>query len=198
MTFRFAIIDSNTLMCLGLQQMLSSMLPMAESVVFSSLEELEREEASYAMGEGYQPFIHYFVSSRIYFEHTAFFRQHPKKTIVLVNGDMMINGVHTLNVCQTEAALTHDFLALQSMGKGPRMVSTQSEEHTLLLSPREIEIAILLCKGLINKEIADQLNISMTTVISHRKNIMEKLHAKSIADVIIYIVMNGLVNIGDL
>ena len=189
---RFAIIDPNVLMCLGLQQLLSSMLPpMAEIVVCPSLDALEREEAE-------QPFIHYFVSSRIYFEHSSFFRQKPKKTIVLVNGDMQIQGVHTLNVCQSETTLIHDLLALRSMGQGPSVTTTPSEPRPQLLSTRETEVAILLCKGLINKEIADKLDISTTTVISHRKNIMEKLHARSLADIILYAVMNGLVSIEEL
>jgi DNA-binding NarL/FixJ family response regulator len=67
-----------------------------------------------------------------------------------------------------------------------------------LLSAREMEVAVLLAKGLINKEIGDRLNISVTTVITHRKNIMEKLHARSLADIIIYAVMNGLVDVGEI
>ena len=67
-----------------------------------------------------------------------------------------------------------------------------------VLSAREIEVAVLLSKGYINKEIADQLQISVTTVISHRKNIMEKLGARSIADIIIYTVVNGFVSLGEL
>ena len=61
------------------------------------------------------------------------------------------------------------------------------------LSAREIEVLVLITKGLINKEIADKLNISLTTVITHRKNIMEKLHAKSVATLAIYAVMHGIV-----
>lgn len=185
-------------MCMGLQQLLNSMLPMVEVVVLATFAELEREEASLEKNEGKIPFIHFFVSSRIYFEHTSFFRQYARKTIVLVNGDMIINGMHTLNVCQTEAALTHNLLSLRNIGKGPKVSKSHPETHTLLLSPREIEVSILLCKGLINKEIADQLDISMATVISHRKNIMEKLQARSLADIIIYSVTNGLVCIEEL
>ena len=66
------------------------------------------------------------------------------------------------------------------------------------MSPRETEVTILLAKGCINKEIADNLNIGLTTVITHRKNIMEKLHARSLADIIIYAVVNGLVDVGEL
>jgi DNA-binding NarL/FixJ family response regulator len=61
-----------------------------------------------------------------------------------------------------------------------------------------MEVAVLLAKGLINKEIGDRLHISVTTVITHRKNIMEKLHARSLADIIIYAVMNGLVDVGEI
>ena len=67
-----------------------------------------------------------------------------------------------------------------------------------ILSSRETEVAILLAKGLINKEIANRLNISLSTVISHRKNIMDKLNARSLADIIIHVVMNGLVRVEEL
>ena len=62
------------------------------------------------------------------------------------------------------------------------------------LSAREIEVLILITKGLINKEIADKLNISLTTVISHRKNITEKLGIKSVSALTIYAVMNGYIS----
>ena len=64
-------------------------------------------------------------------------------------------------------------------------------EHEL--SVREIEVLILITKGLINKEIADKLNISLTTVISHRKNITEKLGIKSVSGLTVYAVMNGYI-----
>ena len=48
-------------------------------------------------------------------------------------------------------------------------------------------------KPSVAKEIADKLNISLTTVISHRKNITEKLGIKSVAGLTIYAVMHGYV-----
>lgn len=144
-------------------------------------------------------FLHYFVSSRIYFEHAVFFRNHPKKSIVLVNGDMMISGVNTLNVCQSQKALVRAIMALQQKGHGHAMMMARNAEKTpLLLSAREIEVAVLLCKGLKSKEIADSLCVSPTTVMTHRKNIMEKLHARSLADVILYCVVNGMVDVEEL
>jgi DNA-binding NarL/FixJ family response regulator len=64
-----------------------------------------------------------------------------------------------------------------------------------ILSNREIEVMSLIVQGLINKEIADRLNISLSTVITHRKNIMEKLGMKSVSALTIYAVMHGYVDI---
>ena len=61
------------------------------------------------------------------------------------------------------------------------------------LSVREIEVLCLVARGFINKEIAERLHISLTTVISHRKNITEKLGIKSVSGLTIYAVMHGYV-----
>lgn len=198
MQFKIAIIDSNILACMGLERILNELIPVAEIVTCESFEELlSKSEAE---------FVHYFVSSRIYFEHTVYFRDRSGRSIVMVGGDMIINGVATLNVCQGEAALVRDLVALQRRGHhagmsahsahaniAPHPMSKEKPEP--LLSAREVEVALLLCQGCINKEVADKLNISITTVITHRKNIMEKLGARSLADVIIYCVMNGIYNV---
>jgi DNA-binding CsgD family transcriptional regulator len=65
--------------------------------------------------------------------------------------------------------------------------------ESTVLSLREIEVLRLVVQGYINKEIADKLNISLTTVITHRKNITEKLGIKSVSGLTIYAVMQGLV-----
>ena len=67
-----------------------------------------------------------------------------------------------------------------------------------LLSNRELEVMALIVQGYINKEIADKLNIGLTTVITHRKNIMEKLGIKSVSALTIYAVMNGYVDIHEI
>ena len=61
------------------------------------------------------------------------------------------------------------------------------------LTKREIEVLSLVARGFINKEIANKLNISLTTVITHRKNITEKLGIKSVSGLTIYAVMRGYV-----
>jgi DNA-binding CsgD family transcriptional regulator len=67
-----------------------------------------------------------------------------------------------------------------------------------ILSDRELEVLALIVQGYINKEIADKLNIGLTTVITHRKNIMEKLGMKSVSALTFYAVMHGYVDINQI
>lgn len=59
----------------------------------------------------------------------------------------------------------------------------------------EIEVLVLIIKGLINKEIVDKLNIGLIIVIMYWKNIIEKLGIKLVLGLIIYVVMNGYVEV---
>jgi len=60
------------------------------------------------------------------------------------------------------------------------------------LSDRETEVLICLAQGLISKEIADKLNISVHTVNSHRKNITRKTGIKSVAGLVVYAMLHNL------
>lgn len=195
--WRIAIVEANVLACIGLQRLLTELFPMTETVVCESFRELQQHSDV--------AFVHYFISSRIYFEHAHYFHSANRRCIVLVNGDMSIHGVATLNVCQSQAAMIGDLLRLRQYGHhdypltGKKMPSEEKDgiitaggKTENILSSREVEVAILLCQGYINKEVACQLGIGLTTVITHRRNIMEKLKAKSLADVIVHCVMNGL------
>lgn len=64
------------------------------------------------------------------------------------------------------------------------------EELTL----REIDVLRCVARGMLNKEIADELNISINTVLSHRKNIVAKLGIKTVSGLSLYAVMNGIVD----
>ncbi len=63
------------------------------------------------------------------------------------------------------------------------------------LSEREKEILVSVAKGMLNKEIADQYNISIHTVISHRKNITRKTGIKTVAGLTVYALLNDLIDI---
>ncbi len=62
-------------------------------------------------------------------------------------------------------------------------------------SERELEILNLVCKGLSTKEIADKLFISSRTVEKHRANLMTKIGAKNIIEVIIYGLKHQMIGI---
>jgi len=81
-----------------------------------------------------------------------------------------------------------------------RAVSADSQkgQSQEVLSEREIEILKLIATGMANKEIADKLNISINTVITHRKNISQKTGIKSVSGLTIYAVVQKLVSIESL
>lgn len=68
-----------------------------------------------------------------------------------------------------------------------------SEENRNELSDREKEVIGCVAKGMTNKEIALTLNISIHTVISHRKNISQKTGIKSVSGFVVYALLNNLV-----
>lgn len=66
------------------------------------------------------------------------------------------------------------------------------------LSDREIDVLKSLSKGLSNKEIADTLNISIHTVISHRKNLTQKTGIKSQSGLTIYAISNNIISLDNI
>ena len=71
----------------------------------------------------------------------------------------------------------------------------KSSDNSDALSDREKDVIIGVVQGMLNKEIADHLCISVNTVITHRRNIARKLQIHSPAGLTIYAIVNGLVDI---
>lgn len=67
------------------------------------------------------------------------------------------------------------------------------EDDPGVLSDREVDVIKAVAAGYSNKEIADQLFISINTVITHRKNITRKLGIKTISGLTVYALMNQLI-----
>ncbi len=65
-----------------------------------------------------------------------------------------------------------------------------------LLSDREKEVLTLIAKGFSNKEIAEQLTISVKTVETHKGNLMEKLQMKTRPELVAYALKKGLLGYG--
>lgn len=79
-----------------------------------------------------------------------------------------------------------------------RAALTSSQENPEFegydLSLREKEILVCVAKGMINKEIADYCNLSIHTVITHRKNITRKTGIKTVAGLTVYALLNNLMD----
>ena len=80
----------------------------------------------------------------------------------------------------------------------PDIVSTPRVDATDTLSDREKEVIVEVVKGLSNKEIAENMFISVNTVMTHRRNISKKLNIHSPAGLTIYAIVNGLVNLDEI
>ena len=189
---KIAIIDANTLASMGLKQILQNVMPIMTVDTFGSFAELQS-----AHPENY---FHYFVAMSIVLENKEFFLARRRKTIVLtLSLDTMsqLSEFHCLCVNVPEKQLVRSLLALQqgAHGKGENLPPMPDIIQRKILSDREIEVMSLIVQGYINKEIADKLNIGLATVVTHRKNIMDKLGFRSVSALTIYAVMHGYVDI---
>ncbi len=84
---------------------------------------------------------------------------------------------------------------ISNLEKKLEKIKSKTDEQSGDLTERERTIVKIIATGLTNKEIAEQLNISMHTVITHRKNITGKLGIKTVSGLTIYAILNGLIDI---
>ena len=189
---KIAIIDPNTLSVLGLKSILQTVMPIMTVDTFGSFTELEVNHP--------EQYFHYFVSMNVVLENKPFFLAQRKKTIVLtLSLDTMsqLSEFHSLCINVPESELVRSLLMLEqhAHGHGQNLPPMPKALQQKILSDREIEVMSLIVQGFINKEIADKLNIGLSTVITHRKNIMDKLGLKSVSALTIYAVTHGYVDI---
>jgi two-component system response regulator NreC len=72
--------------------------------------------------------------------------------------------------------------------------ASQVEDSYDLLTSRERQILQLLAEGQSNKDVANILDLSPTTVICHRQHIFQKLNLHSLADLILYAIRKGVIS----
>ncbi len=120
-------------------------------------------------------------------ENLRTFLPRKARTLVLVDkpaqGDGDINIVDTLQGSERIVAALSPFLGEKDQGTSAN-----------LLSQREADVLRLVASGMINKQIADTLSISINTVLTHRKNITAKLGIKSVSGLTFYAMMNGIID----
>ena len=193
---RIVIAEPSTMLRIGLEQLLHE-LPDAE-VVFST----DNLNSLYARINALHPDI--LIVNPLLFDYAkratlrAEFDQLPNLRLVgLVTAYLesqhqrQFAGVIELNddIQRIKSTLNQVVRSVQS---------DDDESDTAPLSDREKDVLVCLSKGLKNNEIADQLNISVHTVITHRKNIVRKTGIKSVAALTVYAILNNLIEEKDI
>ena len=192
---KIAIIDPNTLSALGLKAILQNVMPIMTVDTFGSFAELTANDPD--------NYFHYFVAMNVVLENKTFFSEYRRKTIVLtlsLDSISQLSEFHSLCINVPEQELIRSLLTLEqhAHGQGQNLPPMPKVLQQKILTDREIEVMSLIVQGYINKEIADKLNIGLATVITHRKNIMNKLGLKSVSALTIYAVMHGYVDINSI
>lgn len=173
----FIVVEDDTLSALGLRYLLREYFDTDVTIV-----------RDHNVIEGNDsPSTIYIVASDIYVAMVEFFFPRRQRTIVLGTG-----GNGQLDAFSSESDIVERLREL--------IASYESNDSTASseLSPRENEVLRLVATGYMNKEIADKLNISINTVLSHRKNISSKLGIKSVSGLSVYAMMNGYISENDL
>jgi|SRR5438477_7246139 DNA-binding NarL/FixJ family response regulator len=122
---------------------------------------------------------------------------HPEETLVRQAMDAGARGYVLKNAVDLELGA-----AIRRVVAGETVLDSQLSRPTALkgerdqhLTPRELEILQMIVEGKSNKEIATVLELSANTVAVHRANIMDALGIHKTAELVVYAIRNGLVNL---
>jgi len=83
-------------------------------------------------------------------------------------------------------------VAMQALEDG----RARMDEGPPVLSPREREVLVLVARGLTNKQVASELEISVRTVETHRERLMKKLDIRNVAGLTRYAIATGMLRQG--
>ena len=174
-----AIISENTLSAMALRSLLSDVVPGIDVVCYRSIDEYREAQPVVA---------HHFVSASVAFHNPELFQPLMRRTIVITEGaatPFSLSGYRTIDATASESDIARAILEIRHAG------------HPMAHA-EEPKVLALVVRGYINKEIADELNISLATVVFHRNNICEKLNTRSIGRLTIYAVLNNIVTLGEI
>ncbi|MGZ4733947.1 MAG: LuxR C-terminal-related transcriptional regulator, partial [Terriglobales bacterium] len=122
---------------------------------------------------------------------------HPEETLVRQALDAGARGYVLKNAVDLELGA-----AIRRVVAGETVLDSQLPRPSALkgdrdahLTPRELEILQMIVDGKSNKEIATVLDLSANTVAVHRANIMDALGIHKTAELVVYAIRNGLVNL---
>lgn len=187
---QIAIILSDTLQSIGLQSLLTDYFPPVEVCWFPTFEVFSTQSGS-------DSFDYYFTSPDCLVLNADYFLPRRSKTIVLIDGGEGAGGLSNSGHITIKAPQEIIIEQLQQLLTCDTSGNNQGETNKDL-SIREVDVLQLIVKGITNKEIADKLNISLNTVLTHRKNITAKLGIKTVSGLTFYAIMNGIISGDDI
>ena len=123
-------------------------------------------------------------------------KEHPQLTLVALVTSCLDHSMLTPYAGVIEINDTRSKI-ISKMNEFAQSEATKSTDD-VELSKRETDVLVAVAKGMMNKEIADEMNISIHTVISHRKNITRKTGIKSVSGLTVYALLNNLIDEKDL
>lgn len=178
-----AIIEPVFLTATGLKQCLHNMLPTVDVIIYHNIEQCKHD---IQRADGTRPyFVHFFVNAGLLTAERDFFIKQPQTTIALTGHNPLqksVNGFPAIDINADEQHIWRQLLDLRN-----------NRNHPIaeILSKREIDVLRCIAQGMLNKEIADQLCISLNTVITHRQHITQKTRLHSVAELTVYAILNG-------
>ena len=185
---QIAIILPDTLQSIGLQSMLIDYFPPVEISHYPTFEAFSTS--------GNDTFDYYFTNAALFVLYADFFLPRRSKTMVLIDGTEGEGGLSATSNITIKASQEVIIEQLEQLFTGEN--NSISSDNNKELSTRETDVLQLIVKGSTNKEIADKLNISLNTVLSHRKNITTKLGIKTVSGLTFYAIMNGIISGDDI
>lgn len=184
-----AIILPDTLQSIGLQSLLTDYFPPVEICSFSTFDDFS--------AAANDTFDYYFIQPAAFVLNADFFLPRRGKTIILIDDTEKpgsFSAQSRLAVRSPQETLIEQLQTLFTGESATGASGLNGEGSNKELSARETDVLQLIVKGITNKEIADKLNISLNTVLTHRKNITAKLGIKTVSGLTFYAIMNGLIS----
>ena len=179
----FAVVLPNILAGLGLKSVLGDLFPEADVAVFHDFGAYEASQ--------HDRYAHCFTSTEEFVLHREAFRGRERRTILL--GRTPVPGMHAIDPYAGEERLVHALMRLHCGAHPACRGTAEPASPAPALSARETEVLAHIARGLANKQIAERLGIGVTTVVSHRRNLMEKLGIKSVAGLTLHALRLGCI-----
>ena len=181
---QIAIIVPDMLQSIGLQTLLADYFSPVEITHFQTFESFSASENEH--------FDYYFTHADGFIQNADFFLPRRNKTMLLIHADehnLAPNATNCLTLRASQETILEQLKRFLTTDACTIVTDTNKE-----LATRETDVLQLIVKGSTNKEIADRLNISLNTVLTHRKNITSKLGIKTVSGLTFYAIMHGLVS----